>query len=108
MLVSCFSSFEPPIIKYFGESYGAAVCGTVSADITSANTVGFNTINIEGGKWYMVAPQFEDVANAGGETIDLLKTMTFEGFKAVTYANRLSGSKISIYNSSTGLYTTYY
>ena len=79
---------------------------TANADVSSANTVGFQKISVEAGKWYMLAPQFEDVANAGGATIDLLKTMTFDGFKAVSYANRLNGSKISIYEG--GAYTTYY
>lgn len=81
---------------------------SANADITSCNTVGYNTVTVEAGKWYMLAPQFEDVANPGQDTIDLLKTLTTTGIKAQTYANRLKGSEIQVYNPATKGYTHYY
>ena len=51
----------------------------------------------------MLAPQFEDVANTGSATIDLLKICDFKGLVAKTYANRASASQITVYNPSTQL-----
>ena len=70
--------------------------------------VGYNTKALSSNTWYMLAPQFEDVANTGSATIDLLKICDFKGLVAKTYANRASASQITVYNPSTQLYTYYY
>ena len=76
--------------------------------MASANIVGYNTIEVESGKWYLLAPQFEDVSNAGQATIDLLKTLKATGLVAQTYANRASASQIQVYNPQTMGYSYWY
>lgn len=98
----------PPvgIADLFGDSYGAAVCGTASADITSANTVGFTTINLEAGKWYLVAPQFKEVGADG--MVDLLKVATFKGLTPVAFSDSDTACQIQIYNPVAGGYDHIY
>ena len=69
--------------------------------------MGYNTIGLEANKWYLVAPQFKDVA-AETETIDLLSNMTITGIQPVLFADRANGSQIQIYNPASSGYTIYY
>lgn len=87
----------------------AAVCGTVSADVTSANTVGFTTVNLEAGKWYMIVPQFTKTGVEESATFNALDVMTFNGLKAGTYSTRNTASpQIQVHKPSDNTYTIYY
>jgi hypothetical protein len=75
--------------------------------LASANIVGYNTIEVKSDTWYLVAPQFTDVA-ASDDTVDLLKVIKMTGVNAVPFANRTTGAQIQIYSPASGGYTTYY
>jgi hypothetical protein len=84
-------------------------CATVglSNSVESANVVGYNTINVKSDTWYLVAPQFTDVASEN-DAVDLLKVIDMSGVNAVAFANRATGAQIQIYSPASGGYTTYY
>ena len=70
-------------------------CATVSfAELASANIVGYNTTNVKAGQWYMVAAQFQGVAesNLKVKLSDLITTTlkpgtVGDGESDPTYAN---------------------
>ena len=76
--------------------------------VESANTVGYTTVPVSAGSWYMLAPQFETIGAEATATANLLSIMTVEGVTAETWANRSNASQIQVYTPSTGLYTIYY
>ena len=89
----------------------AAVCGSMSAsaDVTSANTVGFQTKTVAADTWYMLAPQFNGVAANSDEEIDLLKVLSVSGITPQAYAVATAASictQIQVYEN--GGYTPYY
>ena len=65
-------------------------------------------MDVSANKWYMLAPQFDDVSNGGSDTIDLLKIMDLEGVTVQTWANRASATQIQVYNPASSAYTIYY
>ena len=82
---------------------------TVSlAELASANIVGYTTTPIEGNKWYMIAPSFEDVGSAEATTVDLIKTLSISGVTVETWSNRANATQIQVFNPATGGYTLYY
>lgn len=85
------------------------MCGTATADISSANTVGFQTINLVEGKWYMVVPQFVKTGATEGETFNALDVMTFSGLNAGTYSTRdAAAPQIQVHRSTDNGYDKYY
>ena len=40
------------------------MCGTATADVQSANVVGYKTVQCTGNKWYMIAADFQTVGNS--------------------------------------------
>ena len=82
---------------------------SASADVTSANTVGFQTKTVAADTWYMLAPQFNGVAANSDEEIDLLKVLSVSGITPQAYAVATAASictQIQVYEN--GLYTPYY
>ena len=86
-----------------------AVCGAVLSvyGAVQSGIVGYNTISLEAGKWYLVAPQFKDVASDTA-TVDLLSNVKFEGLTAVPFTSRASGAQIQVFNPASQSYTIYY
>ncbi len=76
--------------------------------VESANTVGYTTVPVSSGKWYMLAPQFETIGAEATATANLLSIMTVEGITAETWANRNSASQIQVFNPANSAYTVYY
>ena len=70
--------------------------------------MGYATQELSADTWYMLAPQFNDVAAIDETTIDLLKVAKFEGLVAKPWAQNASASQIKIIDPATGGYTTYY
>ena len=82
---------------------------TANADVSSANTVGFNTVAVQADNWYMLAPQFNGVADNSDEEIDLLKVLSVSGITPQAYALATAASictQIQVYEN--GGYTPYY
>ena len=59
---------------------------SANADVTSANTVGFQAKTVAADTWYMLAPQFNGVAANSDEEIDLLKVLSVSGITPQAYA----------------------
>ena len=82
---------------------------SANADVQSANVVGFQTKTVSANTWYMLAPQFNGVADGSTDEIDILKVLstidiTPQAYAAATAASLCS--QIQIYEN--GGYTTYY
>ena len=73
--------------------------------VESANTVGYTTINLTAGKWYMVGIQFQEV---GGTTIKLDDLIKLSGVTASTWANQSSDAMQIQYYDGTGYDIFYY
>ena len=92
-------------------SHGAAVCGSMTArgDLTSANTVGYTTINLEADKWYLVIPQFTKVGVEEAAEFNALDVMQFSGLNAGTYlGHNTDAPQIQVHRSTDNGYTTYF
>ena len=80
---------------------------TAKADVQSANTVGFNTITVEAGKWYMIGTQFKGIGEASGEIAinDLVK---LSNVPASTFSKRTTDApQIQFWNGTTYAYYYY-
>ena len=75
------------------------------AQVESANTVGYTTINLTAGKWYMVGIQFQEV---GGTTIKLDDLIKLSGVTASTWDNQESKAVEIQYFDGTGYDHFYY
>ena len=82
---------------------------TARGDLTSANTVGYSTINLEEGKWYMVIPQFTKTGEVEGDTFNALDVMQFKGLVAGLFNTRdIDAPQIQVHRSSDDGYDKYY
>ena len=71
---------------------------TVAGQVKAADDFSVNVGN--DGEWKIVSNPYPTDLTIGN--------LTTTDLAAVTYANRLNGSQISVYNSATGLYNTFY
>ena len=82
---------------------------TANADVSSANTVGFQTINLVEGKWYMVVPQFVKTGATEGDTFNALDVLSFNGLNAGTFNTReTKAPQIHVHRSTDNGYDKYY
>ncbi len=79
--------------------------GAAMADVTSANTVGYTTIELVPDQFTMCGVQFEDVGSDSG-TISLNDLVVANNIEAVTRANRSQGAQLQVLNGTA--YTIYY
>ena len=70
--------------------------------------VGYQTLAVKPNTWYMLAPQFNDVAAENLSTVDIIKVLSMNGVSVQTWANYSLASQIKVLNPSTGIYKTYY
>ena len=75
------------------------------AQVESANTVGYTTINLTAGKWYMIGIQFQDI---GGGNIKLDDLISFTGVTASTWEDQEDDAAQIQYFNGVGYDIFYY
>ena len=91
-------------MKLFGAALAiAAAVGSANADVESANVVGYKTVSCTGGKWYMIAADFQTVGNTAAQ-----KTLKISEFIKGDFIGSTVEDNcpiIQIWDASTSLYS---